>query len=82
VNNIQQTMDDPQVQARGAFQENRHPVIGVRPAYASPVFIEGVPRAIRSHGPLWGEHNDYVCRELLGLPQEAVSRLVAAKALR
>ncbi len=82
VNNIQQTMDDPQIQARGAFQENRHPVIGVRPAYASPVFIEGVPRAIRSHGPLWGEHNDYVCRELLGLPQEALSRLGAAKALR
>ena len=29
--------------------------------------------------PLLGEHNDYVCREILGLSQERLDDLVARK---
>lgn len=79
---IQEVMEDPQLRARGAFQANRHPVIGVQPAYASPVYLEDVPRSLRSGAPLWGEHNEYVCLQLLGRTAEGMKRLAEAGALR
>ncbi len=79
---IQNAMEDPNLRHREAFQQSPHPVIGVRPAYSSPAHIEGVPRGIRRPAPLWGQHNHYVTRELLGLDEAAVQRLTEAKALR
>lgn len=81
VNNIRQVMEDPQIKARGAFQPNPHPIIGAPPAYASPVVMDGVPRTIRRGAPLWGEHNDHICRDLLGLSHRDVARLVESQAL-
>jgi crotonobetainyl-CoA:carnitine CoA-transferase CaiB-like acyl-CoA transferase len=54
----------------------------MQPAYASPVNMSGVPRAIRRHAPLWGEHNGYVVSELLGRTPAEVERLAETGALR
>ncbi|MEE9285470.1 MAG: CoA transferase [Dehalococcoidia bacterium] len=82
VYNIEEVMGDSHIQARGAFQENPHPVIGPRPAYASPINIEGVARAIRQGAPLWGQDNAYVCQELLGLASEVADGLAETGAVR
>ncbi len=82
VNSIGGALADPHLRHRGAFQENRHPVTGLQPAYASPIAVAGVPRAVRSHAPLWGQHNGYLLREVLGLADAAVERLVESGAVR
>ena len=82
VYDIHEVMQDPHIRERGAFQDNPHPVIGVRRAYASPINIDGVPRTIARGAPLWGEHNGYVCSDLLGLAAADVERLARAGAIR
>ena len=82
VYDIHEVMQDPHILERGAFQDNPHPVIGVRRAYASPINIDGVPRTIARGAPLWGEHNGYVCSDLLGLAAADVERLARAGAIR
>ena len=39
------------------------------------------PREIRRGAPLWGEHNDYVCRDLIGMTAGDVEHLVERRAL-
>ncbi len=81
VNDVRDSLEEPQLQARGSLQRVRHPVIGEAWTYPSPLNLEGVPREIRRGAPLWGEHNDYVCRDLLGMPPGDVEHLVARRAL-
>ena len=38
--------------------------------------LSKTPAAIRRHGPLIGEDNDYVLGQLLGMSQEEMARLV------
>ena len=82
VNTIADAVNDPHLQARGAYQVNRHPVVGDPLAYASPFNISGMPRAIRHGAPLWGQHNDLVTRDLVGLTHSQAAALTAAQALR
>ena len=81
VNDVRDALEEPHLQARGSFQRVRHPVIGEAWTYPSPLNLEGVPREIRRGAPLWGEHNDYVCRNLLGMPSSEVADLVERRAL-
>jgi crotonobetainyl-CoA:carnitine CoA-transferase CaiB-like acyl-CoA transferase len=82
VNSVGAALAEPHLKERGAFQDNLHPVTGMQPAYASPINMSGVPRAIRRHAPLWGEHNGYLVRELLGCSPAEVERLAETGALR
>lgn len=75
VNHIRDAIQNPHLIQRGSFQRVRHPVIGEAWTYASPINIEGVRRNIRRGAPLWGEHNEYVCRDVLGLSQNAINDL-------
>ncbi len=82
VNSVGAALAEPHLKERGAFQDNLHPVTGMQPAYASPINMSGVPRAIRRHAPLWGEHNGYLVRELLGCSPAEVERLAETGTLR
>ena len=72
---------DPQLLHRGHFVPVVHgdwgdfqaESFGVRPAQTPPV--------VQRPSPLIGEHNEYVIREILGLPAEEFDRLVAAGAV-
>jgi crotonobetainyl-CoA:carnitine CoA-transferase CaiB-like acyl-CoA transferase len=44
--------------------------------YATPWLLSATPAAMVRPTPKLGEHNDYVYRELLGLDEETVARLV------
>ena len=44
--------------------------------YATPWQLSATPAAMLRTTPKLGEHNDYVFRELLGLDDDAVARLV------
>ena len=57
---------DPQLHARGMFQETEHPVLGRRLVEAVPIKLSRTPCKLEKAAPLWGEHNAKVFGELLG----------------
>lgn len=58
--------EDGHLKARGVWQEVLHPVMGVQTVQGPPWNLSQTPAAVRSPGPLLGQHNQYVLRELLG----------------
>ena len=66
---------DPQLRHRGIFPVVNHPLMGPFKYEGYPVKLSRTPGRIRRHGPLWGEHNDYVFQELLALQEEEVTAL-------
>ena len=70
---VDRVENDPQLQHRGAFAtQAEHPVIGRRIYEGMPMRLEQAPWAIWRHGPLIGQDNDYVLRDVLGLTAEEV----------
>jgi crotonobetainyl-CoA:carnitine CoA-transferase CaiB-like acyl-CoA transferase len=44
--------------------------------------LSATPATVRSAGPVYGQHNDVVLRDILGLDDEAIAALVEAGALQ
>ena len=66
---------DPQLRARGALQPVEHPEAGVL-KYPDPAFqLSRTPYALRRPAPMIGQHNNYVFRDLLGLPEHELQAL-------
>jgi benzylsuccinate CoA-transferase BbsF subunit len=65
---------DPQLKARNSFFTLPHPVLGECLHPASPVLLTKSPPQFRT-SPCFGEHNDYVFRELLGLTAQELESL-------
>ena len=70
--------EDAHLEARGAWQEVQHPVLGPQKVPSAPWKLGGTPAAIHSAGPLLGEHSHQVLEGLLGVPGEEVNEWVAA----
>ena len=67
---------DPHLRARGFWSEVEHPVLG-RQVVISPVWrLSRTPLEVPGPAPLFGQHNEYVFGELLGLSREEIERLV------
>jgi crotonobetainyl-CoA:carnitine CoA-transferase CaiB-like acyl-CoA transferase len=64
---------------RNAFRMVDHPHNGPRPIIGPSWRMEPDMAAVERGAPLLGEHNDYVYREILGLPQERLDDLIARK---
>ncbi|QUD90373.1 CaiB/BaiF CoA transferase family protein [Phenylobacterium montanum] len=72
---------DPQIAGRGLFFEMDHPVIGEARFEGTPIrFRETLQENWRS-GPLLGEDNAYVFKELLGVAEDEYQDLVMEGAL-
>ena len=71
--------NDPHILARGQVQEVDHPVLGQRKTITSPYRLSETPTAIRSTAPRLGEHSVQVFKEILGMPDEEITRLAEAK---
>jgi crotonobetainyl-CoA:carnitine CoA-transferase CaiB-like acyl-CoA transferase len=70
--------DDPHLRARGFFRRQYIPDAGEH-EYQGPQWrLTGTPVEFRQPPVTFGEHNDYVYRELLGMSEEAIARLTAA----
>ena len=70
--------EDPHLQARGVWQELRHPVLGAQTVQGPPWALSETPATIRSSGPLLGQHNGYVLQELLGASPDEVGEWMEA----
>ena len=76
VQNGQDIVDfDPQVKARDLLLKMHHPVVGDYLHTRWPFILSKTPADIQT-GPLIGEHNEYVCTEILGMSEEEFVELV------
>ena len=70
---------DPQYQSRGFLEKVAFPPernIGTRPFIGRPYKFSKSPLKIQSHAPAYGEHNQPVLQDLLGLNEETYDALV------
>ena len=76
VYNVDETVADPHLAARGMFVELEHPLAGTVRVPNFPVQFSETPGVVRTAAPLLGEHSKEVLTELLGLSEERVAELV------
>ncbi|MBA7668520.1 Succinyl-CoA:(R)-benzylsuccinate CoA-transferase subunit BbsF [subsurface metagenome] len=74
--NSQELHDDPHVKERGIITEVVHPVIGKQKVIGNPWKLSASSANVSGYGPLFGEHNQYVFGELLGMSPEEIQSLV------
>jgi crotonobetainyl-CoA:carnitine CoA-transferase CaiB-like acyl-CoA transferase len=70
----EQTLSDPQVQARKLLQHVEFPGIGSVPLPATPVRLSRTPGGIRHRAPLVGEHTDEILQGI-GFTTEEIDTL-------
>ncbi len=73
--------NDPQLVARGHFVNVEHPELGTIPVEASRMIFSATPARPSRPGPTFGQDNDHVLRDLLGLGDEEVVEYIASGAL-
>jgi crotonobetainyl-CoA:carnitine CoA-transferase CaiB-like acyl-CoA transferase len=67
----------PQLAARGFYEQVAHPVAGTLPIPTLPFRLAGVERWTRTPAPCFGEHNAEILTGLLGLDADELSQLEA-----
>ena len=75
VKNPEDIWNDPQLRHRGHYSLQEHPEIGICSHEGHGFVLSETPAQV-SHGPLFGEHNEYVLLELLGIDTEEYIQLV------
>jgi crotonobetainyl-CoA:carnitine CoA-transferase CaiB-like acyl-CoA transferase len=74
VNTIDETVADPQVQAREMYVELEHPVYGAVKITGTPLKLSETPGHVERLAPLPGEHNEEIFGELLGHARDELAR--------
>jgi crotonobetainyl-CoA:carnitine CoA-transferase CaiB-like acyl-CoA transferase len=72
---------DPQLGHRHHFVTVEHPELGPVPVENSRFILPGTPARVERPGPTFGQDNEYVLKEILGMDDEAIVELIAAGAL-
>ena len=72
---------DPQLEARRHIISIEHARLGPVPVETSRMRFSRTPAVVGWAAPEIGQHNDHVLRELLGLTDQEISRLVSDEAL-
>ena len=81
INDYKEVFDDPQVRHRGLKIETMHPLSGSLPGIASPMRFSETPVEYDLPPPLLGQHTREVLGGLLGIPDDELDRLAAAKVI-
>ena len=71
---------DPQTKHRKMFPELDHPTLGKHHSPASPFILSKIPFELK-RAPLFGEHNEYVLKEILGMSDNEVAEMAISGAL-
>lgn len=66
---------EPHLRARGAWAPHTHPDAGTWEMETPPWRLSRTPGHIRLPAPGFGQHNSYVLRDLLRLPEEEIAEL-------
>jgi len=74
---IPELLADPHLRAREAWVRHTHPDAGTWDMEAPPWRLSRTPGHIRLPAPGFGQHNSYVLRDLLGLPEAEIGDLYA-----
>ena len=61
---------DPHLKERGFYVELEHPEVGPRLFEGTPIKMSETPGGPRRAGPLLGQDNEFVYRDILGMPDE------------
>lgn len=77
VNTSADILADPDLAARGYWKRVSHPVIGEFALARPPFRIEGDETTELRRPPLLGEHTAEVAREILGLSDQEIERLIS-----
>jgi crotonobetainyl-CoA:carnitine CoA-transferase CaiB-like acyl-CoA transferase len=72
---------DPQLAHRGFFAPVEHPLLGTIHVEGPRIILSRTPGSVTRPGPTFGQDNDYVLREILGMDDDAIGDLIAAGAL-
>jgi crotonobetainyl-CoA:carnitine CoA-transferase CaiB-like acyl-CoA transferase len=75
VNNVEQALKHPQVQAREMVEEVSHPTLGKIKLVRNPIRFSQTPLTIRRHPPLLGEHTVAFLQEELKLDLQEIENL-------
>jgi crotonobetainyl-CoA:carnitine CoA-transferase CaiB-like acyl-CoA transferase len=73
---------DPQISARGHFVTVEHPELGPVPIENSRMLFSHTPAHIERPGPVFGQDNEYVVKELLGYSDEEFIELLTEGVLQ
>jgi crotonobetainyl-CoA:carnitine CoA-transferase CaiB-like acyl-CoA transferase len=76
IKNPAEIFEDPGLRGRGHFQKIEHPEIGCHSYQMPPFHLSLTPAQLKSPAPCLGEHTEYVCRELLGIPDDEFIQLL------
>jgi crotonobetainyl-CoA:carnitine CoA-transferase CaiB-like acyl-CoA transferase len=80
INEVDEILSDPQIQARGMIVELQHPVVGLVRSLGNPVHLGDTPVSYRLAPPTLGQHTAEVLADL-GLGQAEIERLSAEGAV-
>jgi benzylsuccinate CoA-transferase BbsF subunit len=70
VQTIKDVIEDRQLRHRGFFHDFQHPEIGTYETGNTTYILSRTPSELRLAAPCLGEHTEYVCRQLLDMPEE------------
>lgn len=74
---VPELMADPHLRWRGQWVEHTHPDAGTWEVEAPPWKMSRTPAHVRLPAPGFGQHNSYVLRDILRLPEERIAELYA-----
>jgi benzylsuccinate CoA-transferase BbsF subunit len=82
VHNARDVLDnDPHLRERGYYVYLDHPETGRAAHDGAPFRLSKSQGEISTPAPLLGEHNEYVCKEILGMSDEEIAEALVEQAL-
>ena len=78
VQNTADVFEDPQLRSRDMFWPMPHPEVGMFTHLGQSFRLAKTPARAYSPSPLLGEHTEYVCTEILGMPDDEFIDLMRA----
>ncbi len=75
INEVDEILNDPHLQARGMIVELLHPTVGPVRSLGNPVHLDGTPVRYRRPPPTLGQHTEQVLVDLLGYSVAEVAAL-------
>ena len=69
--------EDAQLAHRGLFWQLEHRLIGPVTSIGVPYQLSKTPAIPRLTAPCLGEHTEWICRDIIGMPDQELRELLA-----